>query len=414
MSELQDRVRGAKIFTTLDLDIAYHLLRIKKGDEWKTAFRCRYGLYKFMVMLFGLTNAPARFQDMMNHILKDLLDEGVVVYNDDVLIYAQTEEKHDLLVKEVLKILADNDLVISSEKCTWTSEKVEFLGYVITPDGMEMAKEKIEAIKEWQAPQSLRDKQSFFGFANFYLRFIKNFSKICRPLTESTKGERMDWHWTSEMQESFEALKERFTTAPMLRHFDPTKTCIFETDMSDFTLGAILSQQDEDGWLYPIAFHSRQFQAVEINHDIHDKELLTVVDSFNFWRRYLDGVLKPVMVYSDHQNLKYFTTTKVLNRRQACGAQELGAYDFKIVYRPGSQNGKSDALSWHPESHPAKGGNEHQPIMTILSQNDFSLNKDEENELISSSKLSKRWVNWNKEFLEPVKIEGETDMEYQK
>jgi hypothetical protein len=127
---------------------------------------------------------------MMNHILKDLLDEGMVVYIDDILIYAKMEEKYDLLVKEVLKRLAENDLVISPEKCIWSSERVEFLGYVITPDGMEMSEDKIEAIKEWQAPKSLRDVQSFLGFANFYRRFIKDFSRVCRPLTESTKGEK--------------------------------------------------------------------------------------------------------------------------------------------------------------------------------------------------------------------------------
>jgi hypothetical protein len=143
-------------------------------------------------MPFGLTNAPATFQVMINHILKDLLDEGRVVYLDDILIYTQTEDKHDLLVKEVLKRLAVNDLVISLEKWTWSSEKVEFLSYVITPDRMDMAEEQIEGIKEWQAPKSVRDRQSFLGFANFYRSFIKNFSKIRRPLTESTKGERQD------------------------------------------------------------------------------------------------------------------------------------------------------------------------------------------------------------------------------
>jgi hypothetical protein len=183
MSELQDRVRGARIFTKMDLKNGYHLIRVKNGDEWKTAFRCRYGLYEFMVMPFGLTNAPATFQDMIHHILKDLLDEGVVVYIDNVLIYAKKEEKHDLLVKEVLKRLAENDLVISLEKCIWSSERVDFLGYVITPDSMEMPEDKIEAIKEWQAPKSLRDVQSFLGFANFYRRFIKDFSRVFQPLT---------------------------------------------------------------------------------------------------------------------------------------------------------------------------------------------------------------------------------------
>jgi hypothetical protein len=144
--------------------------------------------YQFMVMPFGLTNDPATFQDMMNYILKDFVNDGVVTYIDDILMSAQTEEKHDLLVREVLKRLADNDLGISPEKCIWSSEKVEFLGYVITPDSMEMSEEKIVAIKEWQAPKSSSDVQSFLGFADFYRHLIKKILKICRPLPESTKG----------------------------------------------------------------------------------------------------------------------------------------------------------------------------------------------------------------------------------
>jgi hypothetical protein len=132
-----------------------------------------------MVIAFGLTYAPATFQDMINHILKDLPDEGIVVYIDDILIYAKTEETHDLLVKEVLKRLLENNLVTSPEKYIRSSERVEFLGYVITPDGIEMSEDKIEAIKEWQAPMSLRDVQSFPGFPNFYWRFIKDFARVC-------------------------------------------------------------------------------------------------------------------------------------------------------------------------------------------------------------------------------------------
>jgi hypothetical protein len=191
---------------------------------------------------------------------------------------------------------------------------VEFLGYVITPDGMEMDEEQIEVMTEWQAPKTLRGLQSFLRFPNFYRCFIKNFSNICRPLTVSTKGKRKDWHYTSEMEEFFEAFKERFTTAPILIHFDLTKICIVETDASDFALGLILSQKDEDGRLHPIAFHSRKFVPAEIHYKVYNKELLAVVDSFKDWLRDLDGALKTVMVYSDHQNLEYFTTTKVLNR----------------------------------------------------------------------------------------------------
>jgi hypothetical protein len=277
-----------------------------------------------------------------------------------------------------------------------------------------MAEDKIEAIKEWQAPRSLRGVQSFLGFANFYRRFIKDFSRICRPLTESTTGDKKDWCWRPEMQNSFEELKNWFTTAPILTYFDLTQTCIVETDASHFALRAILSQKDNEGRLHPIAIHSRKFQPAEINYEVHDKVLLAMIDSFKVWRRYLDGALCTAIVYSDHQNLEYFTTTKVLNRRQARWAQELAAYDFKIVYHPGSQNGKPVALSWRSEYHPEKAGSEDQPISTILSPNNFLQNNKEETELISASKLSKRWIKWSTEFVEKLTSEGEKDEEYKK
>jgi uncharacterized membrane protein len=157
MSELQDRVRDSKIFTKIDLKNGYHLIRIKEGDEWNTAVRCRYGLYEFLVIPFGLTNVPASFQAMMNHMLKDLLDKGVVVYIDDILIYVKNEEIHDELVKEVLETLAKNDLVNSPEKCVWGEKEMEFLTYILTPQGMRMAEDKTKAIQEWQTPKSLRD-----------------------------------------------------------------------------------------------------------------------------------------------------------------------------------------------------------------------------------------------------------------
>jgi hypothetical protein len=144
-------------------------------------------LYQFMVTPFGLTNAPATFQDMMNHILKDLLDNGLIVYIDDILINAKLTEKYVLIVIEVFKRLVKNNIVISPKKGIWSSERVEFLGYVITPDRTEMIKDKFEEIREWQAPRSLRDFQSFLAFANINQRFIKDVSRIYQPLKESTK-----------------------------------------------------------------------------------------------------------------------------------------------------------------------------------------------------------------------------------
>jgi len=168
MQELQDRVQGAQWFTKLDLKNGFNLIRIRKGDEWKTAFRTRYGLYEFQVMPFRLTNAPSTFQDMMNHVLSDILDVGVLAYMDDILIYAKTEEEHDRLVKEVLSRLQQNGLAVSPEKCVWKTEEVEFLGYVIGRNGVRMSTEKVDAILNWKAPNSLTEVQSFLGFANFY------------------------------------------------------------------------------------------------------------------------------------------------------------------------------------------------------------------------------------------------------
>jgi transposase InsO family protein len=414
MTELQDRIRGAQVFTKIDLKNGYHLVRIKEGDEWKTAFRTRYGLYEFMVMPFGLCNAPATFQDMINHIFRDLLDQGLVAYIDDILIYATTREKHDRLVTEVLTRLRDNRLAVSAEKCEWAKDEVEFLGYMVGREGVKMSQEKVQAVLEWKSPQSLMEVQQFLGFANFYRRFIRDYSKIARPLTELTKGDGKEWAWTTEAEEAFVELKNRFTTAPTLAFFDPTKPSIVETDASDFALGAILSQRDHENLLHPIAFHSRKFTPAEINYEIHDKELLAIVDSFKHWRRYLEGATHQVQVFSDHQNLEYFTTTKVLNRRQARWAQELAGIDFKISYRPGVQNGKPDALSRRPEYRPEKGGSEDQPITTVLHPRHFATEKAE-SFIISAVRLgSIPAVKWSQEFLQQVKEAGNEDEEYER
>jgi len=187
MQELQDRVQGAKWFTKMDLKNGFHLVRIREGDEWKTAFRTRYGLFEFQVMPFGLTNAPSTFQDMMNHIFSDILDLGVIAYMDDILIYAQREEEHDRLVEDVLQRLTNNGLAVSPKKCMWKKPKVEFLRYTIGRDGIEMSTDKVDAVLSWKTLNSLKEVQAFLGFANFYRRFIRDYSKVACPLTELTK-----------------------------------------------------------------------------------------------------------------------------------------------------------------------------------------------------------------------------------
>jgi len=190
MQELQDRVQGAQWFTKMDLKNGFHLIRIREGDEWKTAFRTRYGLFEFQVMPFGLMNAPSTFQDMMNHVFSDMLDVGVLAYMDDILVYADTEKQHDDTVREVLRRLQRNGLAVSLEKCVWKTQEVEFLGYIIGREGIKMSQEKVEVVLEWKTPRNLTEVQSFLGFANFYRRFIQDYSRVARPLTELTKKEQ--------------------------------------------------------------------------------------------------------------------------------------------------------------------------------------------------------------------------------
>ena len=419
MQELQDRIQDAQFFTKIDLKNGYHLVRMKEGEEWKTAFRTRYGLYEFLVMPFGLTNAPATFQHMINHIFRDMIDLGLLAYIDDLLIYAKTEEEHDKIVKEVLRRLRANRLAVSAEKCSWKQSEVEFLGYVIGREGIKMSEEKVKGVLEWKSPASLVETQAFLGFANFYRRFIKDYSRVARPITELTKATTKDWKWTPEAEQAFSELKNRFTSAPILAHFDPQRPVIVETDASDFALGAVLSQRDDENRLHPVAFHSRKFTSAEINYEIQDKELLAIVDAFKHWRRYLEGATHQVQVFSDHQNLEYFTTTKVLNRRQARWAQELAGIDFKIHYRPGAKNGKPDALSRRSEYRPEKGGSESQPITTVLHKKHFAgaVNTLREGTafIISAARLySLPARNWKKEFLALVRSAAEKHPEYRK
>jgi len=204
MQELQERVQGARWFTKMDLKNGFHLIRIWEDDEWKTAFRTRYGLFQFKVIPFRLTNAMFTFQDMMNHIFSDMLDIGMLAYIGDVLIYADTEKRHDNTVREVLKRLQANGIAVSPEKCVWKTQEVEFLGYIIGQEGIKMSQEKVEAVLSWQRPNSLTEVQSFLGFPNFYRRFLQNHSRVARPLMEITKKEAgKEWAWNPEAEMAF-------------------------------------------------------------------------------------------------------------------------------------------------------------------------------------------------------------------
>jgi hypothetical protein len=247
IGEIMDRLVGAKVYTKLDLRNAYHRIRIREGDEWKTAFRTRYGHFEYLVMPFGLANAPATFQAYINQALKGLVDVSCVVYLDDILIYSRNREKHAQHVKEVLKRLRKHNLYAKLSKCNFGVERVEFLGHILSPEGIQMDTRKLSAIASWPEPRSYRDVQVFLGFANYYRRFIYGFSKIAAPLNEILKGMKNGrktgpFTYTDEAASAFRRLREALTRASVLQHFDPEKPIRFETDASGFAIAGILSQ----------------------------------------------------------------------------------------------------------------------------------------------------------------------------
>ena len=262
INELCDHVCGANISTKLDLKSRYNLIRIKGGDEWKTAFCMHYGLFKYIVLPLGLANAPATFQNMMNEIFRNMIDLGVVIYLDDIFIYSENEQDQVALVKRVLEPLPEHQLSITPDRCNWHRSRVNFLGYIISPDALEIDQEKIRTVVEWEALDSVKGVQSFLGFVNFYRRIIEGYSKFTRPLTDLTKRSEK-FSWSDECGCAFEVLKQRFASATILRHYDPELPCIIECDASDFAIGAVLSQEFE-GRLHPVAFLSRKMKSMRL------------------------------------------------------------------------------------------------------------------------------------------------------
>jgi hypothetical protein len=354
IGESLDRLRRAKVFSKLDLRGAYNLVRIKKGDEWKTAFRTRYGHFETLVMPFGLTNAPATFQSFMNDIFRDLLDDFMIIYLDDILIFSDDPAKHTIHVERVLGRLRQYKLFIKAEKCEFDRDRCEFLGFVVSPTGVQMDPGKVSTVLDWPEPTSVKQLQAFLGFTNFYRRFIPEYSRTCSPLTRLLK-KGVQFSFDHSAKKAFVKLKATFTSAPVLAHFDPEKPISLETDASDFAIAGILSQPGLDGELRPIAFRSRKMLPAECNYDIYDKELLAIVDCFKVWRHYLEGSPHPIQIFCDHKNLEYFNSTKILTRRQVRWSLILNSYKYSFTFRPGKKNTKVDAFTRRHDFE--KGGN---------------------------------------------------------
>ena len=356
ISETLGKLAGAVRYTKLDVIHAFNRIQMKEDHEWLTAFNSRYGQFEYLVMPFGLCNAPGTFQGYINESLREFLDVFCTAYLDDVLIYSGREKDHASHVLQVLRRLHERRLQVDIDKCEFNTTRVKYLGMIATTDGIEMDTKKVDAIQKWEALSSVKDVQAFLSFANFYRRFIPDFSRKVKLLNELTKGTQYTtrsgnkkikygvFQWSTECQEAFEDLKRAFTTAPVSAHYDSSLETWVETNASDFVVAGVLSQKHGEV-LKPVAYFSKKMTPAECNYMIYDKELLAIVKSFETWRPELASVNEPVKVLTDHRNLEHFMTTKQLNRRQARWAKFLSEFNFKISSRLGKEDEKPDTLT---------------------------------------------------------------------
>ena len=283
-----DWIGKAKYFSKFDIRDGYNLLRVLQGEEWKTAFRCWYGLYEYQVMPFGLCNAPSTFQHFVNDTFREYLDDFLVAYLDDLLIYSNTLKEHNWHVHLILQPLQNAGLYLKLSKYEFHVQTVSFLGYITSPEGTNLDPAKIDSILSWPTPTCILDLQTFLGFANFYRCFIRNYNRIIIPITNLLK-KTIVFNWNTTANKAFKWLKKAFTTAPILRHFDPSRPAILEMDASNYAEGGIVLQYDDDGILHPCAIFSCKFTAAELNYEIYDKEMLAIVDCLTTWRHYFEG-----------------------------------------------------------------------------------------------------------------------------
>ncbi|KAL0192360.1 hypothetical protein M9458_010656 [Cirrhinus mrigala] len=363
-----EQLRSAQIFTKLDLRSAYNLIRIRAGDEWKTAFSTTSGHYEYRVMPFGLANSPSCFQSFVNEVFRDMLNRWVIVYIDDILVYSRSLPEHINHVRLVLQRLIKHQLYAKEEKCEFHRDTISFLGYIISAEGVAMDEKKVRAVLKWPRPSTLRELQRFLGFANFYRRFIRHFSSVAAPLTAMVRKGVSRLAWSQPALQAFDDLRQRFTTAPILHHPDPDRPFIVEVDASSTGVGAVLSQRHgEPAKMFPCAYFSHKLSPAERNYDVGNRELLAIKLALEEWRHWLEGAKHPFTVLTDHRNLEYLRSAKVLNHRQARWSLFFTRFQFQVSYRPGTQNTKADALSRiHEPGQPVTSSESVLPTTLIL------------------------------------------------
>jgi transposase InsO family protein len=339
-----DAMASARWFSTFDLRSSYHQVQLEAEDMDKTAFICPRGMYRFRTMPFGLCNAGATFQRLMDIVLTGLNLTVCLSYLDDIVIFSTTVEQHLERLAIILQRLRESGLKLKPEKCCLLRKSVAFLGHVISENGIGTDPAKTQAVSDWPIPQCVKDIRSFLGLASYYRRFIQNFARIAAPLHAITrKNQRFEW--SPEARVAFDTLKMVLTSAPILAMPTDDDDFVLDTYASDFAIGAVLSQK-QDGVERVIAYASRSLDRREQNYCVTRKELLAVVHFLKFFKQYLLG--RRFVVRTDHAALTWLKRTPEPIGQQARWLEQMEEYTFLIEHRPGVRHGNADAMSRRP------------------------------------------------------------------
>ncbi|GBG80748.1 hypothetical protein CBR_g31303 [Chara braunii] len=341
IDDLLDRVQECRYFSKIDLKSGYHQIAIQPEDQQKTVFQTRYDLYEFVVMPFGLCNAPGTFQHAMNQIFHDYLDKFVMVYLDDIFIFSRTVEEHVGHLDKVLSLLRQHKFKINGEKCEFSRTCILYLGREISAEGLKPDDAKVVSIRDWPRPQSVTEMKSFLGMTDYYRNFVKNYSIVVAPMTDLTRL-HTPWEWIDRCAAAFRHLKHALTHHEVLKLPDPDKPFIVTTDASQYGIGVVLAQQDGRK-LRPTEYMPKKMPSQKLAKSTYEKELYAIYKALTHWRHYLLG--RFFYVRTDHQTLRRMKTQPVFFDGLKRWIEVIDQYDFEPQYIKGEYNKVADAMS---------------------------------------------------------------------